>query len=72
MLPTSVTLPSWFYLGRAIVSLIVGLAVIWHEATSDVQVIALIAGLLLAGVFAPTDVAAWRAGEHAPAPPPSD
>lgn len=61
-MPATPQLPDWFYLARAAVAAIVGLAVIWQEATGDGRVLGYIAGLVLVGIFAPTDVIAWRQG----------
>ena len=62
MTTTPPKLPSWFYLGRAIVSLALGLAVIWQEATGAGRVLVLLAGILLTGLYAPADIVAWRRG----------
>jgi hypothetical protein len=53
-------LPDWFYLARAIVALVAGIAIIWQEATGDGRVLGYIVGLLLVGLFTPTDVVTWR------------
>jgi hypothetical protein len=58
--PTTPKLPDWFYLARAIVALVAGIAIIWQEAAGDGRVLGYIVGLLLVGLFTPTDVATWR------------